>query len=166
VWTGQGFGDCGFDFELGHRYFVYAYRDTETGRDETGSCSRTREFSEASEDIAFLRGASEGTVQTRIFGIVTAELDEFRTRALWWTDGPAKFPVPAVRLSVESQDVARHTVTDASGQFGFGDLPAGRYVVTGEAAGFRFNGLPRTVDLRRGSCSAFVVLANRASAPH
>lgn len=38
--TGMGFGDCGFQFNLGLSYIVYGYN--ENGRIYTGICRRTR----------------------------------------------------------------------------------------------------------------------------
>jgi hypothetical protein len=163
VWTGQGFGDCGFDFELGHKYLVYAHRDEDTGRDQTNVCSRTREFNEASADVAYLRASRDGAMKATIFGIVTLDLDEFRKRALWWTDGPAQHPALDVQLRIESADERRSTQTNASGQFAFPDLRAAEYTLTGVAEGFRFTGLPKTIQLKAASCSANAILAQPAS---
>ncbi|HZB45241.1 MAG TPA: hypothetical protein VE360_08360, partial [Pyrinomonadaceae bacterium] len=56
VWTGWGGGDCGYDFEQGASYLVYAYRLGKSGRLGTGICSRTRPVAGAAEDLEFLRG--------------------------------------------------------------------------------------------------------------
>lgn len=163
VWTGQGYGDCGFDFELGHKYLVYAYRHADNDRDETSICSRTREFSEASADVAFLRAARDGMVKPSVFGIVTRDLDEFRRRALSWTDGPAQFPAAGVQVSVESEGEKFSTQTDGSGQFAFENLPAGQYILNAVAEGLRFTGLPKTVEVKGGSCSVNAILAQPAN---
>ena len=52
VFTGRGGGDCGYQFQVGRRYLVYAYRN-DRGL-STGICSRTRLFEAATEDLAFL----------------------------------------------------------------------------------------------------------------
>jgi hypothetical protein len=163
VWTGQGLGDCGFDFELGHKYLVYAHRDEDTGRDQTDVCSMTREFGDASADVACLRASRDGMMKATIFGIVTLDLDEFRTRALRWTDGPAQHPASDVQLRIESADEKLSTQTNATGQFAFPDLRAGEYTLTGAADGVRFTGLPKTVQLKAGRCSANAILAQPAS---
>ena len=52
VRTGSGGGDCGFDFKIGERYVVYAYRHPD-GWLSTGTCSRTRLAADAAEDLAY-----------------------------------------------------------------------------------------------------------------
>jgi hypothetical protein len=53
VFTGQGDGDCGYKFEVGQQYLVYAYRynDTDLG---TNICQRTASLIEAAEDLKAL----------------------------------------------------------------------------------------------------------------
>jgi hypothetical protein len=58
VYTGLGGGDCGYSFELGQEYLVYAYA-TRTGL-STNICSRTRIIntpSQVQEEIDELKGA-------------------------------------------------------------------------------------------------------------
>lgn len=52
--TGRGGGDCGFHFERGRRYLVYAYR-SEEGEWGTGICTRTRAIEDAAEDLRYLK---------------------------------------------------------------------------------------------------------------
>src|ERR1039458_6679087 len=52
VWT--PFGDCGFDFQTGETYLVYADSDEDTNIMETDSCTRTRRLSDAGPDLAYL----------------------------------------------------------------------------------------------------------------
>ena len=49
--TGRGGADCGYKFEVGKKYLVYAYGEKDLG---TSRCSRTRMFSKALEDIEVL----------------------------------------------------------------------------------------------------------------
>src|SRR5207302_269465 len=44
VSTGLGGGDCGYDFKIGKRYVVYAYKSGKAGRLVTSICSRTNPF--------------------------------------------------------------------------------------------------------------------------
>ena len=53
IHTGQGGGDCGFGFEEGESYLVYAYAD-DTGDLHANICSRTAVLSDAEEDLAML----------------------------------------------------------------------------------------------------------------
>jgi hypothetical protein len=55
VRTGIGGGDCGFDFEVGKQYLVYAFAD-KSGQLSTGICSGTALLEESKEDLSYLRG--------------------------------------------------------------------------------------------------------------
>ena len=61
VFTGWGGGDCGYPFQIGQQYLIYAYKDEKTGRFGTSICSRTRQLSEAKDDLAYLRGLSQAS---------------------------------------------------------------------------------------------------------
>lgn len=52
VWTGVD--DCGVDFQSGETYLIYANSDEQTGKIETGVCSRTRRLTDAGDDLAYL----------------------------------------------------------------------------------------------------------------
>jgi hypothetical protein len=54
VSTGMGSSDCGYDFKLGTRYLIYAFDYSKNHRLTTSTCSRTRPFTDASEDLEFL----------------------------------------------------------------------------------------------------------------
>jgi hypothetical protein len=54
ILTGRGGGDCGYRFERGKRYLVYAYKDTGEAWG-TGICTRTRAIEHAGEDLAYLK---------------------------------------------------------------------------------------------------------------
>lgn len=55
VITGVGHGDCGFDFEVGKRYLVYAYRDS-SGELSTGICTATALLEESQTNLSYLQG--------------------------------------------------------------------------------------------------------------
>ena len=61
LWTGSGGGDCGYHFEVGEDYLVYAY-EGDDGSLSTGICSRTRPLADAETDLAAL-GAPERKVE-------------------------------------------------------------------------------------------------------
>jgi hypothetical protein len=54
VTTGLGGGDCGFDFEVGKQYLIYANEDA--GHLSTGICSGTALLEESRSNLAYLRG--------------------------------------------------------------------------------------------------------------
>lgn len=53
ILTGYGGGDCGYEFQVGTEYVVYAYKNS-AGQLETGICSRTRPLAEAAEDVKYI----------------------------------------------------------------------------------------------------------------
>jgi hypothetical protein len=55
VTTGIGGGDCGFDFEIGEQYLVYAFADA-SGHLSTGICSGTALLEESQSKLSYLRG--------------------------------------------------------------------------------------------------------------
>ena len=62
LWTGLGGGDCGFQFEPGERYLVYAYESDDGEQLTTSICSRTRPLAQADEDLAAF-GAPKRSVE-------------------------------------------------------------------------------------------------------
>ncbi len=54
VYTGRGGGDCGYPFEGGHSYLVYAHYVDPGEVFSTNICSRTRPIESAGEDVAAL----------------------------------------------------------------------------------------------------------------
>ncbi len=52
VWN--PFGDCGFDFQTGETYLVYANIEEAADYIFTDSCTRTRRLSDAGEDLSYL----------------------------------------------------------------------------------------------------------------
>jgi hypothetical protein len=72
ITTGTGGGDCGYDFQTGKEYVVYAQMSSMYGdKDElvTIVCSRTNELSAAQEDLAYL---GEGEVPTEKVDLTAA----------------------------------------------------------------------------------------------
>src|SRR5262249_2290296 len=55
VVTGLGLGDCGYVFNVGETYLIYAKRDKSDKRLYTSVCTRTRPISQAAEDLDYIR---------------------------------------------------------------------------------------------------------------
>ena len=141
VWT--PFGDCGFDFQTGETYLVYADSDEDTNIMETDSCTRTRRLSDAGGDLAYLyfykeRKAASG----RLEGFTTFDtLYQVKQRDA----DKIGSPVPGVTVELKSAGGMRYTHSDPSGKFLFDGLEAGDYQLSGYAPGF-----PDTVKLLSG----------------
>lgn len=66
--TGQGGGDCGYDFNVGQEYLVYAVESTMYGANQltTIICDRTAVLSQAQSDVAMLGAGQEPTEEVAI----------------------------------------------------------------------------------------------------
>lgn len=121
VTTGLGDADCGYGFRLGGQYLVYAYRDEEN-KLVTGSCSRTRPVSEASDDLAYIAGLAKAERGATIFGEVK-RLDRAATFA------ERLQPVSDVKIVIEGPSKRVEAVTDNRGNFRVSHLPPDTYKV-------------------------------------
>src|ERR1035437_5376928 len=117
--TGMGGGDCGFAFQVGVDYVVYAYKNAE-GRLETGICSRTRLMSQAPEDVEYIRTMANapGTGEIRV-----------RT-GIGNTPG-----IPGVPITAERDGSRYPALTNAAGDAMFTGLPPGAYTIHAELDG-------------------------------
>jgi hypothetical protein len=146
VVTGGSDADCGFPFVSGRRYLVYGYqteaaalgsalsrtvigpapRTPPTGALRATICGRTRELSQAQDDVDLLRALRAGKPETRIFGSVARmarppDVDEFLIKYLG--------PMAGVSVRAEGAGRSFTTSTDANGRYRFA-APAGTYTVT------------------------------------
>jgi hypothetical protein len=129
VWT--PFGDCGFDFQTGETYLVYADDDEESSTVSTDSCSGTQRISDAGSDLAYLYVfENSGDDSARLDGFATTnqfhQLDVLHVEA----------PVAGVVVELKSASGSRFTETGADGKFVFDGLAAGEYTVAAYAAGY------------------------------
>ena len=121
VHTGFGFGDCGFPFEKGEEYIVYAYQYPDSKVLSTGICTRTTHISRAEEDISGL-----DTLFKSKGSSVTGQVTRYEKSSLL---GDPKSPlaramVKLVRSGDGKQFFAK---TNAQGEFTFVGLESGKY---------------------------------------
>jgi len=69
VLTGRGYGDCGYHFQVGEKYLVYAYGDKEL---KTNICTRTTNMSKAGADLAELGDPKTIFVHVKQLSLVKA----------------------------------------------------------------------------------------------
>ena len=117
IFTGRGAGDCGFRFETGQRYIVYAYRYKD--KLSTSICTRTQLFSRATEDIAFLGTLSSAAPGVTIYGGVSYRANEPNSKPL----------SPDVLITIEGESEQKEIRPDAEGRFRVSGLRPGRYKV-------------------------------------
>ena len=118
--TGAGGGDCGYRFEQGEAYLVYAH--ARGGGLSTSICSRTRKLAQASEDLAYLKTAMRPSATGRIYGVVRYQQDS-RTR------GPDRY-IAGYTVQLSDGTRSRTGTTDADGRFEFTGIAAGKYTIS------------------------------------
>jgi hypothetical protein len=151
VTTGAGGGDCGYSFQQGVRYLVFA--SGRNGTLYTGICSRTQRLDDASEALAYLNSALQPKATGRIFGSVVYErdpdLEESRSR-----------PITGYPVELSNGRQTWKTITAADGTFDF-NVPAGDYAVKLTTPSTEYAYAPSDVTLAdaRGCAAAdFVVV--------
>jgi hypothetical protein len=164
VWT--PFGDCGFDFQVGETYLVYADDDEESNIVSTGSCSRTRRLADAGDDLAYLVLLSRAPKEAgRLEGFVTSS--ELYQVEMDKTRDPERIsqPVPGVVVELAGPGAARYVESDRAGRFVFDGLSAGDYTVTAYGRGYpreiRALGVAKRVRVSEKDCAMAVLLVTK-----
>jgi hypothetical protein len=136
VSTGMGSSACGYDFKIGTRYVVYAFQAqtpilgiggkySKNQRLTTSTCSRTRPFTDASEDLEFFRSFGSGAAGVTIQGEVK------RARQNVATGTPSDWrPLTNIGLTVEREGERREIFSDEQGRFRLAGLSPGKIKVT------------------------------------
>lgn len=121
VHTGFGFGDCGFPFENGQEYIVYAYQSGDSHVLSTGICTRTTHISRADDDISGIEALSKSKGSS-----ITGKITRYDRSSLL---GEPNVPLAAARVKLirTGDGKAFLTRTNSSGQYAFVGLPAGTY---------------------------------------
>jgi hypothetical protein len=168
VWTDSG--DCGYDFQVGETYLVYADEDEETDRIDTSVCYRNRRLSDAGEDLAYLYFFQNGGDESaRLEGFVTS--DEFYQRDLDKAHDPekVKLPAPGVILELKSGEGPRYTQSDRDGRFVFDGLTGGEYSVSVFDAGYpevvNLLAGPARVEVEKKGCASRILLVPKRPPP-
>ncbi|MDT4965429.1 MAG: hypothetical protein QOJ64_166 [Acidobacteriota bacterium] len=123
--TGNGGGDCGYDFRIGERYIVYAGHDTAKDTYGASICSRTRPLSEATEDLEYIR-----SLATREPGAVLSGEVRRYGRNLETEETEQLGPMSDIEILIEGESRSLKARTDASGHFRASGLSPGKYTVT------------------------------------
>jgi hypothetical protein len=161
VWT--PFGDCGYDFQSGETYLVYANYDEGAANSlSTDICMRTRRLSEAGADLTYLFLYKDRPASGRLEGFATT--DELYRLTFDRLHDPEtmKSPSAGVVIELQSAHLTRFTETDRNGRFVFDGLPEGDYKLSAYAAGYPVDpnllAGPQTFHVQPKSCSLQVLL--------
>lgn len=116
VFTGIGGGDCGYHFETGRRYLVYAYLH----KDKLGTniCTRTKPFEIAREDLAFLGRLSSAASGVTVSGEVR------------YGDLKGKFVPSDATIVIEGKAQRKEVRPDGEGIFTVNGLSPGTFKVS------------------------------------
>ncbi len=123
VWTTTGGASCGFDFQVGETYLVFAYQH-EDGELGTNTCTKTQHIRQAVALLPQLRSFSARRLTAPLFGTLMAFS---RTTSGGDTEIGA---LAGRRISaVGPEGITTATVTDTNGAFEFSTLPPGRHAL-------------------------------------
>jgi Carboxypeptidase regulatory-like domain len=136
--TGTGGGDCGYRFEIGERYLIYAH--SYQNRLSTNICSRTKALATANEDLAFLGNLSSSPAGASVYGEVINQ----RTKTL----------ASDVLVKIEGNNESRNIRPDAQGRYRVSGLSPGKFKVTLQ--------IPETLSVHRPERE--IIVANRGCA--
>ena len=126
VATGFGGGDCGYGFERGERYLVYAQHHTGGASLYTGICSRTAKLADADDDLAYLRARERSERVAGIEGQIHELRRDSGTKNTYMVGPMRDVTVIAERVGDGQRFEAK---TDGRGWFRMWDLTFGRYRV-------------------------------------
>lgn len=157
ILTGMGGGDCGYSFEKGKRYLVYAQEYH--NKLHTGICSRTRLLTEAKADLMYFQNLPPEGAGASIQVKVVKRSPPTKQ------GGPYEIiPMQGVRVTAEGADKLLEGRTNSSGQFEFKHLPPGKYKVKSEIPQTPRNQWQAEVTVEDRACVE-VEFSNNVAAP-
>lgn len=146
VETGGGGGDCGYSFEIGYEYLVYA-AELNQGRLTTNICTRTRPAADAAPDLEHGRRIAAGKAPTLIYGT---------TR--WFRGRSGSFeqePIKGAKVEAEDRKGKVHrAATDSEGRFQLEVPRGGRYQLRASWPPEIPEADDVVVNLEKGTCAA------------
>jgi hypothetical protein len=167
VWN--PFGDCGFDFQVGETYLVYANIEESADYIFTNSCTRTRRLSDAGEDLAYLFFYKNNREQSaHLEGFTTSDANSQSDFDPLHPPLNLKSPVPNALIELRSDTLVRYTQPDRNGRFIFDGLPKGDYRTSAFADGYpmyrQLLAAPKPLQIKEKSCARQVLLIPAARA--
>jgi hypothetical protein len=157
-------GDCGYDFQQGESYLVYAVRDEDTELLETGACTPTRRLSDAGSDLPLLHFyKADKKASGHLEGVVGYN-SQFRAQP---SDAAGKtgHPITNAVVGIRSSDFVRYAISNSQGKFVFDGLRPGDYTMEVWSQGYpdavQLLAGPETLKVRAKSCIDHNVTVSR-----
>ena len=144
VYTAEHDAACGYNFETGRRYLVFAWKRPADGRWVASLCSATQKYDGTGESAAFIASLTEPARGGRIFGTVRTFDRSFDYQH---TSGERRLSAKVRLLGAGKEQSA----TAANGSFEFRGLEPGRYQLDVEPpTGYASNYTSVTIDIPDG----------------
>jgi 5-hydroxyisourate hydrolase-like protein (transthyretin family) len=147
--TAMGGGDCGFPFQRGRDYVVYAYQHE--GKFVATICSQTAAVERAEADLAYLRNLPRSGQSGYVFGSVGNGESARRfdpTLGTWVQDG---FSGASVTLTGPGKSA--RMVTGGDGSFRFDSLTPGKYNIAVAKDGYSLQEGSATLEVHASGCA-------------
>jgi hypothetical protein len=124
-----GWGTCGYNFTIGNRYIVYAWRNRSTGALATSICTRTRPLSDphTRADLAYFARGKQHRDEPLLTGVVSDVTVDLAA------PGAVSRPLAGIKVTATPLDGgarARTATTRADGSYELADIGTGRFSVT------------------------------------
>lgn len=145
--TGLGGGDCGYRFERGVEYIVYAYGQPKDGLG-TGICSPTRPVADAGEDLKYFQQLAQARPGGQIRITAFDPHKSFRPGQKASLSG-----LPGARVNIAGNGLQKAAKTDATGRVVFGDMPPGEYRIAATLPGYALQHDLRPIKLHDKGCA-------------
>lgn len=144
VLTNRSSGLCGYQFQVGERYLVYATKSQD--KLMTGTCSATKPLNTAFDDIRYFQSIGPALTGGRIIGQVGRWNRDFQkgTNTLAW--------MPGIKVIAEGEGLRFESITDAEGNFKMEVPRAGKYRVEALYPTGLNPGYVVELDINNGQC--------------
>lgn len=120
---------CGYRFQEGRTYLVYAYLDEETNIYETSICTRIRflDYGKVDDEVEVLSSIAKGKLEPRIYGTVYETVREIGIRSVNYQTGEETRPIAGVKVIAQSNGKNYESISDTNGKYSIKNLKSGKY---------------------------------------
>jgi hypothetical protein len=147
--TGQGGGDCGYSFQRGLEYIIYASKKPGGGF-STGICALTRLVENAAEDLKYFHQLANASPAAEIRVTAYDVNGTFGYRAGTLPQMPV---LAGARVIIDGPGVHETSTTDRAGRHIFAGLPPGEYKVDSLLEGYTISHHLQPVQLHVKGCA-------------